>query len=109
MNLFNIVLLTHFSAFLGALSTHVAIFHKKDSPRSKAGLILGIIILLSGIGLIMMEYPFINYHKVIPKVAIFLIIVITNIIYSNKGYSKPIYYTLLGLMLLAALLGASRA
>lgn len=108
MNLFNIVLLTHFSAFIGAFSTLVVIFPKKDAPRSKAGLIMGIIILLTGITLVRLEYPFINYYKVIPKVAIFLTILIINIIYANKGYTKPIYYTLLGLSLLAALLGASR-
>jgi hypothetical protein len=109
MNLFNIVLLTHFSAFLGGLSTLVVIFPKKDAPRSKTGLIMGIIILLTGIMLVRLEYPFINYYKIIPKMAIFLTILIINIIYRNKGYTTPIYYTLLVLSLVAALLGASRA
>lgn len=104
MVLFNSLLIIHFAAFLFYLSQLVLLFPKIDSLRDKKGLIAGIIILATGIGMVVLKYPHVNYYKVIPKTAIFLIIIIINALYSNRGFTKPVYYLLLSLTLLASLI-----
>ncbi|MCW3463045.1 hypothetical protein [Chitinophaga nivalis] len=103
MLLFNTILLLHFLAFMGYLGTLVILWpHKTTAIRDKKGLILGMIILFTGLLLVALKYPVINYYKVVPKTIIFLGIVGINILYDGKPYTKKVYYTLLGLTLLAA-------
>ncbi|SFD61032.1 hypothetical protein SAMN05518672_102606 [Chitinophaga sp. CF118] len=103
MILFNILLLIHFITFIGYLAILFLLWPKHTEVlRDKKGMILGIIILLTGIGLAILKYPHINYFKVVPKITIFVAIAIINGIYDNKPFTKTAYYTLLGLTLLAA-------
>ena len=109
MLLFNILLLTHFLAFIGYLATLVLLWPQKDTAlRDKKGLVLGVIILLTGILLVAWKYPHINYYKVVPKTGIFVIITIINAYFSNKPFTKRAYFSLLTLTLLAACVAVAR-
>lgn len=101
--LFSIVLLLHFGCFLGYLATLVAQwpdYHTK--VRDHKGLILGIAILVTGIILVALKYPHVNYYKVIPKTGMFVAVTLINIRFSNKVFTKAAYYALLALTLAAA-------
>ena len=109
MLVFNTLLLIHFSAFLGYLFTLAMLWPKRgEGQRDKTGLILGIVIFLTGIGLVLFKYPHINYFKVVPKTAIFLGITVINAMYADKSYTRKIYYLLIGLTVLAGLIAAAR-
>jgi hypothetical protein len=101
--LFSIVLLLHFGCFLGYFAILVAQrsdYHTK--VRDHKGLILAIILLVTGIILVALKYPQVNYYKVIPKTSIFLAVTLINIRFGNKVFTKAAYYALLALTLAAA-------
>ena len=102
--LFNIVLLIHFIAFLLYFREVTTAIAKPDQLRDKTGLILGIIILLTGVCLVALKYPVINYYKVVPKTGIFLIIAVINGVYGGKVIPRKVNYVLLGLTMLASLI-----
>lgn len=109
MLVFNTVLLIHFSSFLGYLFTLAMLWPQRGAgQRDKTGLILGIVIFLSGLGLVILKYPHVNYFKIVPKTALFLAIVVINSIYAEKPYTKKVYYLLIGLTVLASLIAALR-
>jgi len=106
---FNIVLLSHFICFLGYVFTLAILWKSYDSQaRDKKGLILGILILVTGILLVVMKAPNINYFKVVPKTSMFAIVTGINIKFGKKPYTKPAYYALIGLTLAAACLAVWR-
>ncbi|MEZ2443855.1 hypothetical protein AB6805_19150 [Chitinophaga sp. RCC_12] len=101
--LFNIVLLLHFGCFLGYLAilvTQRTDYHTK--VRDHKGLILGIVLLVTGIILVALKYPHVNYYKVIPKTGLFAVVTFINIRFTNKVFTKPAYYALLASTLAAA-------
>jgi hypothetical protein len=101
--LFSIVLLLHFGCFLAYFATLVAQwpdYHTK--VRDHKGLILGILLLVTGIILVALKYPHVNYYKVIPKTSIFLVVTLINIRFGNKVFTKAAYYALLALTITAA-------
>jgi hypothetical protein len=103
MLLYNSLLLLHFLSFIGYLITLMAQlpdYHTK--VRSAKGLILGILILVTGIGLALMKYPHINYYKVIPKTGLFVIVTAINVRFGGRPYTKTAYYALIALTILAA-------
>lgn len=102
------LLLIHFIAFLLYFREIVTAIAKPDQPGDKTGLILGIIILLTGIGLVWLKYPAINYYKVVPKTGIFLVIAVINGVYSGKLIPKKVNYILLGLTVLASVIAVIR-
>ncbi|MHA4810443.1 hypothetical protein ACX0G9_20220 [Flavitalea flava] len=104
MLLFNCLLIIHFTAFLLYVAQLALLYPKIDSLRDKKGLIAGIIILLTGIGMVIIKYPHVNYYKVVPKTGIFLMIAIINALYSKREFTKPVYYLLVVLTLLASLI-----
>jgi len=101
--LFSILLMIHFLAFAGYLG-HLAVMwpQRGAGPRTKTGLILGIILLVTGVAMVALKYPHVNYYKVIPKTAAFLAVTVINIRFGDKPYTKAAYYSLLGLTMLAA-------
>jgi hypothetical protein len=104
MILFNIVLLIHVSAFLFFLSRLVLLFPVKNPRKDKMGLPLGILILLTGIALVILKYPAVNYYKVIPKTSLFIVVGVINAIYDKKPLTRIAYFLLLGSTILAALI-----
>jgi len=109
MLVFNTVLLIHFSAFLAYLFTLAMLWPRRgEGQRDKTGLVLGIIIFLSGIGLVLLKYPHVNYFKIVPKTVIFLAITVINAMYADKPYTRKIYYLLITLAVLAGLIAAVR-
>ncbi|HEY1164035.1 MAG TPA: hypothetical protein VGE90_02685 [Chitinophaga sp.] len=109
MLVFNTLLLIHFSAFLAYLFTLAMLWPGRgEGPRDKTGLVLGIVIFLTGIGLALLKYPHLNYFKLVPKMTIFLAITVINAMYADKPYTRRIYYLLIGLTVLASLIAAVR-
>jgi hypothetical protein len=100
--LFSVLLLIHFLAFATYIGYLAVLWPTRGTgARSKAGLILGIILLLTGILLVMLKYPDVNYYKIVPKTAVFLIVTMINIRFGQKDLTKTAYYALLGFTLLA--------
>ena len=109
MLVFNTVLLIHFAAFACYLFVLAMLWPQRGAgPRDKTGLVLGIIILLSGIGLVLLKYPHVNYFKVVPKTGLFLAVTVINGMYTDKPYTKNVYYLLIGLTALASFIAVAR-
>lgn len=109
MLLFNIILLLHFACFLGYLTTLIIMWpHYHTQVRDHKGLILGIVLLVTGILLAALKYPHINYYKVVPKTAMFGVVTVINIWFGNRTYTKRAYYSLIILTLAAACLAVIR-
>lgn len=104
MLLFNIILIIHFAAFLTYLFRLALLFPVKNPPKDKWGLPMGITILVTGILLVWLKYPAVNYYKVVPKLGLFVGVTVINAIYGNKPLSRTAYFLLLGFTLLAALI-----
>lgn len=101
--LFSIVLMLHFGCFLGYLAVLVSQrlnYHTK--VRDHKGLLLGIVLLVTGVILVALKYPQVNYYKVVPKTGIFLLVTLINILFTNKPFTKTAYYALVALTLGAA-------
>ncbi|RBL92884.1 hypothetical protein [Chitinophaga flava] len=108
MLLFNLLLLTHFMAFAGYLFILASLWTNIEAPRDKKGLFLGIAILLTGIALVALKYPAINYYKVVPKLGIFGVITVMNIRFADKPFTRQAYYWMVILTLLAAVIATIR-
>lgn len=109
MVLFNMILLIHFIAFAVYLCTLLAQWRDYDTRvRGALGLILGIILLVSGIVLVIMKYPHVNYYKVVPKTGLFALVTIINVRFGGKVYTRGAYYTLIVATLLAACIAVVR-
>jgi hypothetical protein len=109
MLLFNIILLIHFISFAVYLCTLLAQWQDYNTRiRGTLGLILGIILLVSGSVLVMMKYPHVNYYKVIPKTGLFALVTIINVRFGGKTYTRAAYYTLIAATLLAACIAVVR-
>ena len=109
MLLFNVVLLIHFICFADYLCTLLAQWQDYNTRvRGPLGLILGIILLASGILLVMMKYPHVNYYKIVPKTGLFALVTVINIRFSNKTYTRGAYYALIAATFLAACIAVVR-
>ncbi|WP_143309041.1 hypothetical protein [Chitinophaga vietnamensis] len=104
MLFFNILLLVHFCAFLAYVALLVSMLRVPPVKKEYTGLILGITILLTGIALVALKYPAINYYKVVPKTGLFLAVTVINAIGGNKLPSRKTIITLLTLTVTAALI-----
>jgi membrane-associated HD superfamily phosphohydrolase len=105
MFLFNVILLIHFIAFLLYLLTLVTEMARPVLKRDKKGLALGIIILLTGLTLVALKYPNVNYYKVVPKLSIFLVIAVMSAVHGEKPMTRSTQYLLLTLSFLASAIG----
>lgn len=109
MLLFNVILLTHFLCFAVYLCTLLAQWQDYNTRvRGALGLVLGIILLLSGIALVALKYPHVNYYKVVPKTGLFAVVTIINVRFGGKVYTRGAYYTLIAVTLLAACIAVVR-
>jgi hypothetical protein len=109
MLLFNIILLIHFICFAVYLCTLLAQWQDYDTRvRGGLGLILGIVLLASGIVMVVIKYPHVNYYKVIPKTGLFALVTIINVRFGGKTYTRWAYYTLIAATLLAACIAVVR-
>ena len=109
MLLFNIILILHFICFLGYLFTLARLWSTYNTQvRDHKGLLLGIMLLVTGIVLVVLKYPNVNYYKVVPKTGMFLIVTLINIKFGSKPYTKQAYYALVGLTVAAACLAVVR-
>lgn len=104
----NVVLMLHFAAFLGYLATLVAEFPKVARKVNPWALPLGIAILVTGILLVVLKYPVVNYYKVGLKLGIFGIISVLNAVYKKRGLSNRVYGIMIGLTVLASLIAMVR-
>lgn len=103
MLLYNSLLLIHFLSFIGYLITLMAMLpHYDTKVRSSKGLILGILIVITGIAMAWMKYPHINYYKLVPKTGLFVIVTVINARFGGKPFTRTAYYALIGLTILAA-------
>ncbi|MEC5142037.1 hypothetical protein [Chitinophaga sp. 212800010-3] len=101
--LFNIILLVHFLCFSGYLWTLASLWKNYDTQaRDHKGLILGILLLVTGCLLVTLKYPHVNYYKVAPKTGMFLAVTLINIRFGNKPYTRQAYYALIALTVAAA-------
>jgi hypothetical protein len=109
MLLFNILLLIHFISFAVYLCTLLSQWQDYDTRvRGVSGLILGIILLVSGIVLVVIKCPHVNYYKVVPKIGLFALVTIINVRFGGKTYTRRAYYTLIAATLLAACIAVVR-
>jgi len=103
MLLFNIVLLLHFGCFISYVGILAASWQDYATKvRDNKGLILGIALLVTGIILVVLKYPHVNYYKVVPKTGLFAVVTLINIRFGGKVFTKTAYYALLGLTVAAA-------
>lgn len=109
MLLFNGILLIHFISFAAYLCTLLAQWQDYNTRvRGAAGLILGIMLLVTGLVLVMMKYPHVNYYKIVPKTGLFVLVTIINVRFGGKTYTRRAYYTLIAATLLAACIAVVR-
>ena len=109
MLLFNVILLIHFTSFAVYLCTLLSQWQDYNTRvRGALGLILGIILLASGIVLVMLKYPHVNYYKVVPKTGLFALVTVINVRFGGKTYTRWAYYTLIAATLLAACIAVVR-
>lgn len=104
MLLFNIILILHFVAFLWYTALVVMLYKQPVKYLPKIGLALGISILVTGLLLVALKYPSINYYKVVPKLVIFGMVSTLNGMYSKKPLPAKVYTSILALMVLASLI-----
>ncbi|SHN10385.1 hypothetical protein [Chitinophaga sp. CF418] len=109
MLLFNTILLIHFICFATYLCVLLAQWQDYNTRvRNASGMILGIILLISGIILVTLKYPHVNYYKVVPKTGLFALVTIINGRFSGKTFTKQAYYALIACTLLAACIAVFR-
>lgn len=102
--IFNIVLIIHFIAFLIFFIILIQILHKAEKILNKHSLLIGITILITGVVLVALKYPEINYYKIIPKSILFIFISLFCGVYSKKKMPQNVYYLLFICTILASLI-----
>lgn len=108
MFLLNTMVYVHFLAFLVYLGTLLIQWGRAEKRTSRWMLICGIVLLLTGIGLVAYRYPAINYAKVIPKTGLLLLISALTAAHHNRPLSTIVWRGLLMMAVLAALIAAWR-
>jgi hypothetical protein len=106
--LLNCLLYVHFAAFLVYLATLLRQWDHSVKRTTHWMLYCGITLLLTGAGLIAVRYPEINYVKVVPKSALFMLIAGITGAYRGKALSRLTWRWLLGLTVLTAFIALWR-
>ena len=106
--LLNALLYIHFTAFLVYLTTLLRQWEWPLKRTSNLMLYCGITLLLTGIGLIAIRYPVINYWKVVPKSLLLVIIATITGAHRGKIIAKKTWQLLIGLTILTALIALWR-
>ncbi|MDQ1097618.1 hypothetical protein [Chryseobacterium camelliae] len=107
--IFNTVLIIHFSAFLIFLMMLTQLFFQEKKILNKHSIIVGAVILLTGILLSVLRYPHINYYKIIPKSVLFILISVFCAIYSKKPVPDKVHYLLFLFTFLASLIAVYKS
>ncbi len=106
--LLNAILYTHYSAFLVYLTTLLRQWDWSIKRTSNLMLYCGITLLLTGIGLIALRYPVVNYWKVVPKSMLLVSIASITAAHREKTVAKQTWQVLIGLTILTALIALWR-
>ncbi len=104
MILFNIVLIVHFLAFLLFLAQLAILLPREEKQLHKKTIFVGITIAVTGILLVLLSYPQVNFYKVIPKSVLFIVVASFCGIYSGKIIPVKIYYLVIAMTVLASLI-----
>ncbi|MFD2572776.1 hypothetical protein ACFSUS_19200 [Spirosoma soli] len=106
--LLNSLLYVHFAAFLTYLTT---LLRQWDHPVKRTTnwmLYCGITLLLTGIGLVAVRYPVVNYVKVVPKSALLVVIAAITAAHRGKILSRQTWQLLIGLTALTVFIALWR-
>ncbi|GAB2602165.1 hypothetical protein [Spirosoma areae] len=106
--LLNAVLCTHYCAFLVYLATLLRQWEWPVKRTSSLMLYCGITLLITGIGLVAIRYPIINYWKIVPKSLLLVIIASIIAAHRKKTVAKKTWQLLIGLTILTALIALWR-
>lgn len=106
--LLNVLLYGHFAAFLAYLTM---LLRQWERPVKRTGTLMlycGIALLLTGIGLVAVRYPVINYWKVVPKSILLVVIAGITAAHRNKVLARQTWQLLIGLTLLTTFIALWR-
>ncbi|SDF19729.1 hypothetical protein SAMN05421855_10881 [Ulvibacter litoralis] len=103
MIVFNLLLLTHFIAFLLFLAQLVVLFPKREKQLHKTTIFVGITIVTTGVLLQWMYTPM-SFQKIVVKSILFVIISILCGLYSGKTLPNKVYYSFISLTVLASII-----
>ena len=106
--LLNAVLYAHYTAFLVYLVTLLRQWERPVKRTSNLMLYCGITLLITGIGLVAIRYPAINYWKVVPKSLLLLIIAGITAAHREKIVVRRTWQLLISLTVLTALVALWR-
>ena len=106
--LLNAILYVHFIAFLVYLTTLLRQWDRPVKRTSNLMLYCGIALLLTGVGLVAIRYPVVNYWKVVPKSMLLVIIASLTAAHREKIVAKQTWQLLIGLTILTALIALWR-
>lgn len=106
--LLNGLLYIHFAAFLAYLTTLLRQWQQATKRTSPFMLYCGIALLLTGIGLVAVRFPVVNYWKVVPKSLLLLSIAAITAAHREKILSKQTWQLLIGLTVLTAFIALWR-
>ncbi|GAB3641483.1 hypothetical protein [Spirosoma arcticum] len=106
--LLNAILYTHYIAFLVYLAALLRQWERPVKRTSNVMLYCGITLLITGIGLVAIRYPAINYWKVVPKSLLLVIIASITAAHREKIVAKQTWQLLISLTVLTALIALWR-
>lgn len=108
MLLLNALVYVHFVAFLLYVATLLIQWDRSEKRTTHWMLACGIVLLLTGTGLVAYRYPAVNYYKVIPKTVLLLLISGITAAHRDRLMSLLVWRSLLGMAVLSALIAAWR-
>lgn len=108
MLLLNALIYGHFMAFLFYVTTLLIQWDRSEKRTTYWMLACGIVLLLTGLGLVIYRYPAINYNKVIPKTVLLLLISGITAAHRDQLMSLLVWRSLLVMAVLAALIAVWR-
>lgn len=103
MIVFNLLLLTHFIAFLLFLAQLAVLFPERKKQLHKTSIFVGITIVTTGV-LLQWIYAPMSFEKIVFKSILFVVISILCGVYSGKTLPNKVYYTLILLTVLASII-----
>ncbi len=108
MLLLNALVYIHFLTFLVYVATLLVQWDRPEKRTSYLMLACGILLTVTGVGLVAYRYPAINYYKIIPKTALLVLISVLTAMHRGRPVSLTVWRCLLSMAVLAALIAAWR-
>ncbi len=106
--LLNCLLYIHFAAFLAYLTMLLRQWNQPAKRTSPFMLYCGITLLLTGIGLVAIRFPMVNYWKIVPKSVLLVIIAVITAAHKEKILPRQTWQLLIGLTVLTAFIALWR-